>query len=119
VSAGLGAGNVLPWCIERPRRAGQEDPEALAKLGQVWSELGRPGEAPLCPDSLFIGAATGLELLRVAPLDQADRRRDLWATRGAMNVGASVFLYLDALSKGEAVPKPAFDACALPPGTHR
>jgi mono/diheme cytochrome c family protein len=116
VNAGIPASNVFPWCIQRPRSGGQDD---LAGLGQVWRELGRPGEPPLCPDSLFIGAATGLEILRVAPLDQDDRRRDLWATRGAMNVGASVFLYLDALSKGDAVPKPAFDACALPAGAHR
>lgn len=119
VHAGIAADNVLPWCIERPRRAGQDDPEGLAALNTVWRELGREGEPPICPSSLFIGAATGLELLRVAPLDQADRRRDLWATRGAMNVGASVFLYLDALSKAEATPKPAFDACALPEGSRR
>jgi hypothetical protein len=34
-----------------------------------------------------------------------------WATRGAINAGLAVFLYVDGLSKGTIVPKPPYNQC--------
>jgi hypothetical protein len=111
VRVGLDASNTLPWCMLEPA-----DEARRAELLDVWHALaGRQQETPpWCPEALFLGQSVGFRLLEVAPLDVPDERRDSWATRGAMNVGASVFVYLDALSKGLAKAKPAHDACALP-----
>lgn len=110
VQAGLSDSNILPWCMLEP-----SDEARRTELIAVWHE--QPGreeqEPPWCPSQLFLGESVGFRLLEVAPLDVSDERRDRWATRGAMNVGASVFVYLDALSKGALEPKPAHDACAL------
>jgi hypothetical protein len=110
VQVGLHESNFLPWCMLEPSDAAQR-----AELLAVWHELpGRENETPpWCPSELFLGESVGFRLLELAPLDVADERRDAWATRGAMNVGASVFVYLDALSKGVVESKPANDACAL------
>ncbi len=115
IQVGLEPDNLLPWCMLQP-----STPEEEAELLMEWhGRVGRAEEPPWCPDSLFIGAAAGLPVLEVAPLDTPDERRDRWAARGAMNVGASVFTYLDALSKGKITAKPAFDACVLPAPTRR
>lgn len=117
VVEGLRSDNLLPWCVKRPA-----DAVGVGALEAAWRAGPHPSEAPpYCPTGLFQGyvdAAQNIEVhwLEVQPLSVPDPRRDAWATRGAMNVGASVFLYLDALSKGELVRKPAFDACALPGG---
>ena len=38
---------------------------------------------------------------------------DKWATRGAINAGLAVFLYLDQLSKGLIQAKPLYNQCEL------
>jgi mono/diheme cytochrome c family protein len=107
--------NTLPWCILEPTAEDEQNGVGREELLDVWhGYAGRENETPpWCPEELFVGRNVGLELLEVAPLDTTDERRDRWATRGAMNIGASVFVYLDALSKGRVEPKPAHDACAL------
>jgi mono/diheme cytochrome c family protein len=114
---GLAADNALPWCVKRPAL------EADRKhLQDTW--VGGPTKRgdlpPYCPEELFDGEELfdnfKAEWLKVQPLDKPDPRRDDWATRGAMNVGASVFLYLDALAKGTLERRPPHDGCALPQG---
>jgi len=116
IQVGLQPDNLLPWCVLKP--AADSDRAALLAS---WHD--RPGRAdeepPWCPDSLFVGSgpeSARFRVLEVAPLDAPDERRDSWATRGAMNVGASVFSYLDALSRGKVKAKPTPDACDL--GAH-
>jgi len=113
IQSGLKPDNLLPWCVLKPEEGD------LGELLAAWHERrGRADEEPpWCPESLLVGAGSGPNLFRVlevAPLNLPDERRDTWATRGAMNVGASVFTYLDALSRGAIKAKPSFDACALP-----
>ena len=36
---------------------------------------------------------------------------DKWATRGAVNAGLAVFLYLDQLERGNVHPKPLYNHC--------
>ena len=131
VSTGLSDDNLTPWCLEfLPPTGGQSADEIAAHKAEVtklWQSVpGREHEdPPFCPEELFITAGaneqttiTGVSLpahlLEVPPLSVPDRRRDSWATRGAMNIGASVFLYLDGITKGTFTRKPSFDACALP-----
>ena len=109
ISMGIRQDNLMPWCIVEPLAADR------GKLELEWIRAGYEDEpVPYCPSSLSTQTSSnGIGLLEVAPLRDPDRRRDLWAMRGAMNVGASVFKYLDALSKGEIKPTPAYDACTL------
>jgi hypothetical protein len=113
IQEGLQPGNLLPWCVLEPTT----EAERTALLEEWHARPGRANqEPPWCPESLFVGAGpvfATFRVLEVAPLNVPDERRDTWATRGAMNVGASVFTYLNALSKGLLKPKPAFDACDL------
>lgn len=109
VEMGLSEENWLPWCVRRPTEEADQE-----RLETRWSQIRSEPRAqiPYCPSELFL-RTDALELQRVAPLGEADERRDRWATRGAMNVGLAVFYYLDALSRGEVSRKPAYDACAL------
>jgi hypothetical protein len=43
--------------------------------------------------------------------DQAGSAAVDWSTRGAMNAGLAVFLYLDSVAKGIVPVQPAFDHC--------
>jgi mono/diheme cytochrome c family protein len=94
VVAGIQDDNLAPWCVHAFGSS-----EALAARE---AELG--SKLPLCPPELF--DATGATLSDVT----ADDAR-AWATRGAANAGLFVYLYLDALAKGEIKAKPAYDRC--------
>ena len=103
-SGGVAADNLRPWCFRK----------SSAQAGQV----------PFCPDALDNGdafsVATGAnpELASDGSLKPActngcwgPQDADAWATRGAINAGFSVFLYLDAVSKGTLSPLPDYTQC--------
>lgn len=116
VERGLQPGNFFAWCYKEPELAA--DKAVFEKDMQAAKEKLGGKEPPICPPEVLIElgdrpvqsvytAATKTQL----ELTETGKR---WATRGAMNVGLSVFIYLDAKSKGLVTPLPAFDACALP-----
>ena len=107
---GITADNLRPWCFRK-------------------SSAG-PGQTPLCPDGTNgtsvidngdpNSAATGANdfptlTATLEPTctngcwgpDEADR----WATRGAINAGFAVFLYLDAVTKGTIPRLPDYTQC--------
>ena len=92
VTVGIQPDNSDPWCLQRPAIASD-----LAAVERYWREpLGKPDPIPFCPDGL-------------QRLDEAAVKR--WSMRGAMNAGLSVFLYLDALAKGEVTRPIPYDRC--------
>jgi len=47
------------------------------------------------------------------PMTQVDDHVDarIWAARGAINAAAAVFLYLDAVERGNVTPQPPYNQC--------
>ena len=97
VQTGIAASNSTPWCIQRPA-----DDAALDLIKGQWeAHAGSGSEPPYCPDA-FLAQSDNL-----FTADDVER----WATRGAMNAGMAVFLYLDALSKGQKQHAIPYDHC--------
>jgi hypothetical protein len=89
VDATISQDNVMPWCVQKPDSA-----EALAWLSQQRSADGKL--LPICPESF----AVPQNRLQTAP---GGKRYgvDVWSTRGAINAGFSVFVYLrDFIGEG-------------------
>jgi mono/diheme cytochrome c family protein len=91
--------NLRPWCVP-----GATDPAV-----------------PACPSQVAAAAPTETQLVGTGTkcadgstncwtADDADR----WATRGAINAGLAVFVYLDHLAKGTAFSQPDYTQCPLP-----
>ena len=88
VQIGISADNAAPWCLLRPA-----EPELLALVEADWQSRAGAGTAPpYCPDSFLAWEQNFF----------SEQDAESWATRGAMNAGLAVFLYLDALAKGDA-----------------
>jgi mono/diheme cytochrome c family protein len=111
VTNGIQPDNVFPMCFRKPSDAKNL---ALSDAYLAAHPVGGPGGAivPYCPDSLFQDPKSLLE----APLDESTGTYQLigmarWATRGAINAGFAVFLYLDELVRGHVVPAPLFNHC--------
>jgi hypothetical protein len=93
---GLDVNNCAPWCIRPP-----EDPALLVHAQQFASANARGGRAlPFCPPEVV----TGRQAWPITKLYD-------WATRGALNAGFSVFLYLDQVSRGYV--SRGYDQCEL------
>ena len=90
---GAHQGNLLPWCVVNTA-AGREYAAA--------HPIGDPPEPlPVCPANLG------------TPM--SDEAQDLWALRGAMNAGLSVFMYLDLVTRDSKRVVPPYDRCDLMP----
>jgi len=90
ITTGIQPGNLSPWCIS-PILAPEENDEAFARYQE---ELGRT--LPRCPEDAPV--ATLGSMLQ-------------WTYRGAANAGMFVYLYLQALAKGEIQAVPEYDRC--------
>jgi mono/diheme cytochrome c family protein len=84
---GLTADNLFPWCVEPVE---SERQAAVDSFRERYAKNERL--PPYCP--------AGLQLVD----------RDVWSRRGAMNAGVMVFLYLDAVSRGQLTPL-RYDEC--------
>jgi len=94
VSSGILASNFAPWCLVRP-----SSDELQAKLDVAWRrDMGDGRSPPYCPEALASSELGGAQ-------------KDTWTLRGALNAGLSVFLYLQALTRGEKQPSVAYDRC--------
>ena len=104
IVTGVSTGEPFPWCILRPT-----DPAELAIAQAFLSQpenlvSGQP--VPFCPNPDELSPPlTWAEMLLTA------EERDQWALRGAMNAGMAVFVYLDAIAKGQTKPKLQFNQC--------
>lgn len=80
------------WCYVKPTT-----PEAVALSDEYLAMHPiEGGSVPYCPD--------GVPTMTQAEVDQ-------WIKRGAMNAGKAVFVYLDAVAKGEIEPQIGYDEC--------
>ena len=109
--------NVFPVCIQQPTDPVQAGlVESFRQMHKVYGPQGASNLVPYCPASLFettTDAMTGDTVMRWRLADNGGE--DLtdvnkWATRGAINAGLAVFLYIDQLSKG-LNPKPPYNQC--------
>jgi len=95
------ATNFFPWCVNPT----EKEPGDLAEFLK-----GRDLEVPMCPPAVLDFTNN------VSAEDE-----NIWVTRGAINAGFSVFVFLEALTKGEisvnGVTKPfravRYDECQL------
>jgi mono/diheme cytochrome c family protein len=93
VTTGIQPDNTDPWCVTLPLK-----PTDIAELERLWVEsLHKELPVPYCP----------LDKLRRSSVSEVNR----WTTRGAMNAGLSVFMYLDALARGEKRRPIPYDHC--------
>lgn len=100
ISTSLSAVNPFPWCVLPPAT-----PEDQAWLLTQTTKKGSP--LPLCPSGFAVPANQYQKDGTVLP------DVDKWATRGAINAGLAVFVYLDMLiGKGQPVP-PRYNECKL------
>lgn len=105
VAASLQPNNTMPWCILKP--TANPSSAAIAEQYVVYNAVnGTP--LPFCPDSLVSG---GYQMLQDAPGTGNNNDLENWATRGAINAGLAVFLYLDQVVAHGLVPQPSYDQC--------
>jgi len=103
VVTGLTKDNLFPMCVLRPT-----DPNDAALADAFLAANPINGSTiPYCPTQIlkdqlkYDTPSTG-----IVYTDAID-----WAVRGAINAGLGVFLYVDGISKGTIVPKPAYNQC--------
>jgi hypothetical protein len=105
VASNLSSDNTMPWCIVAPTNSADL---AAAQKYVVDHSIG--GVAlPFCPQSLVSGGYLMQQDLPGSGGTNTDLEN--WATRGAINAGLAVFLYLDQVVVHGLKPKPAFDHC--------
>jgi mono/diheme cytochrome c family protein len=95
---GLGADNLGPWCIQKLLENGAPKPvvEKFRHDNAIGGE-----DLPYCPDGVEAHSWRF----------DADKKQR-WATRGAINAGYAVFVYVDRVMKG--LEKPIYyDQCEL------
>ena len=113
---GAGKDNLMPLCARRPGDAAQA---ALAEQFLAANPVGGAGGAviPFCPPALFEPGTDGKPKWRLkSEYNQESGTPDLidaelWSTRGAINAGLAVFLYLDQLQKAGSRPRPSHTEC--------
>jgi hypothetical protein len=122
---GIKPGNILPMCLTppSPRCATASDPcaacngEEAAKCTNTIAYR-TTSRMPYCPAQLFaLGKdknpkwkfkTTGT-ISTTGSVVYNDI--NVWVTRGAINAGLSVYLYLQDMLGGKIVPKPGYDEC--------
>jgi mono/diheme cytochrome c family protein len=106
---GIRGDNLVPICLREP--TGAEAHQIAENSRAIGGQDGYV--VPWCPPGLFARGADGKQKWRLATTFTGGGRDAVnWATRGAINAGLAVFLYLDQLSKG-LQPKPLYNQCEL------
>jgi mono/diheme cytochrome c family protein len=120
VQSGVTTDNQFPICLQRPSDPTQA---GYADAFRAANPVGGPGGnlIPYCPADLFATAigSTGVASSKWQlaytrdPMTGQNVYTDAnsWGTRGAINAGLAVFLYVDQLSKGTITAKPPYDQC--------
>jgi mono/diheme cytochrome c family protein len=101
ISTSLTADNAFPWCVLPPTTA-----EDQAWLATKKTKKGSP--LPLCPAG-FAVPANQYQRDETGVLVDVNK----WATRGAINAGLAVFVYLDMLIGNNQPVPPRYNECKL------
>lgn len=111
--AGLSPSNISPWCVIPPSPQSGAGRVSIERFPDYLQRTGL--QLPMCPAEILADDAPGRILFPKALPDgtviTGDDDVERWAIRGAMNAGMSVFVYLDAISRGLIQPKPAYNRC--------
>jgi mono/diheme cytochrome c family protein len=111
--ATLLATNLMPWCIINPESFVTDAGSLAGEHGYIDGHMTKDGHPlPICPDELF---PTGLAVKNPLQDRLHEPQLDQWATRGAVNAGFSVFLYLDRVMQGVVKRVADYDHCELLP----
>jgi hypothetical protein len=114
IAAGVKTDNFFPLCLRKPVDAEQV---ALAQKYIDDHPVAGGARLPFCPPELFAADQEGKPKWKLASVyDLESGKTELldaqdWATRGAINAGLSVFVYLDEIEKGRIKPKPRHTQC--------
>jgi hypothetical protein len=93
---GISPTNLLPWCWDTGEPLADAE-----KYAQDHAIGGQP--LPRCPP--------GFRIIDSEENQLTDEEQEAWATRGAINAGMSVFVYIDRLVRGEAKPIANYNEC--------
>jgi hypothetical protein len=115
VSDTLDATNLHPWCV-----LGTTFDPTKADVAGFFKNVCMGG--PNCVGGKCNGDPSGCQPPPMCPVqpaltdldawdDAVGSAADEWATRGAINAGFAVFLYLDSVAKNGGVASPTFDHC--------
>jgi mono/diheme cytochrome c family protein len=114
VTKGISPDNPFPICA-RVSSDPNDVTNQFVAANPVGGASGHP--IPSCPAELF-AAGNQLDNGPNGNFTYKDARS--WASRGAINAGIAVFLYLDRLERGLVTPKPPYNHCEqAPAGTLR
>jgi hypothetical protein len=115
---------TIDSCLAVPGTTGCAVPANNLRPYCFRSSSAGPGEVPLCPlnidnptaDPNDTGVLNGLKIDGSEEPNCTNgcwgpNEADRWATRGAINAGFAVFLYLDQLTKGVVPRLPDYDQC--------
>jgi len=105
VAPKLLANNPFAWCVVTPTSA-----EDIATLAAMKTSDGKP--LPECP-AAFLDESNRFEAHFDDATGWAYTGLNRWATRGAINAGLSVFIYVDWLVGGDQPIPPRYNECEL------
>jgi mono/diheme cytochrome c family protein len=108
VTTGLAADNLYPMCVLRP-----SDPTEASLADAFLAANPINGSMiPYCPTQILKDQLQ-TSMVQSGGLSSSIVYTDAvdWAVRGAINAGLGVFLYVDGISKGTIIPKPAYNQC--------
>lgn len=116
-SQGIAVTNLRPWCLMKAWQQLQGAPPVdPSSTDQPPKPLGK-GSWPYCPDRINGPPSGGIynsSFVLANPLSCAvGNACDAWATRGAVNAGFAVFLYLQAIENGTVQRLPDYNQCQL------
>jgi mono/diheme cytochrome c family protein len=124
---GVQPDNLLAVCLRRPNcpaGASCDDCTASSEPGycQKANAVRARHRVPWCPAQLFAKDAQGQSLCQFRKVERELQKFDYvdidqWATRGAINAGLAVFLYLQDLASGKTTALPPYNQCEKLPST--
>jgi hypothetical protein len=109
VDIGLLPTNLMSWCVINPDSFSATADSLAGEHAYIDAHKTSDGHPlPICPDELFPTGVAAKNPLKDRIFGPA---LDQWATRGSVNAGFSVFLYLDHVLKGSIQRVPDYDHC--------
>lgn len=107
---GITPDSLFSLCVQKPtdpaQLAGVESYRARNPVGGTGGPM-----LPYCPDYLFQDPKYKFSTPLSADSHYSYPDADKWATRGAINAGLAVFMYLDQLERGNVHPRPQYNHC--------
>ena len=118
IEKGIKPGNLVPMCLKPTDASCAVGPDPCAACPDPSGECKSVqsfyanNKLPWCPASLFVKAPDLKEKWQFRYRGAEDFfDATAWASRGAINAGLAVFLYLQDLETGKRTPQPSYNEC--------